>query len=86
MLYALQLWAMKKSIVEGHRKALLIAYNPDAWFSVAGKWCGFYEWQGKRCGFCWWWEKGAVFCVLCVVNCGLQNCPFIFIGSGAGAA
>ena len=24
--------------------------------------------------------------VLCVVNCGLQNCPFIFIGSGAGAA
>ena len=28
---------MKKSTVEGHRKALQIAYNPDARFYVAGR-------------------------------------------------
>ena len=31
----------KKSIVEGHRRALLIVYNPEAGYSVS---------QEKRCG------------------------------------
>ena len=32
-----QLGAQEKSTVQWHRKALRIAYNPDAQFSVAGR-------------------------------------------------
>ena len=49
-----QLWAMKKSVGAGNKRALQVAYIPDAQFSVGlGKRCGFYLCGGKRCGFLW---------------------------------